>query len=787
MKALDLKLLRDLWRMKGQALAIVLVMASGVATFVMLMGVMDALNLTRAVFYREYGFADAFVSLKRAPEALGRRIADVPGVEAVETRVVAEVKLDVEGFGEPVTARLVSVPDTGEARLNRIYIRKGRNVEPWSDDEAVVSEAFAEAHGLGPGSRVGAVINGRLKALDIVGTALSPEFILQTRPGAISPDFERYAILWMGRHALGSAYGMAGAFNDAVVSVSPEARLDRVLAGLDGLIERYGGLGSIGRADQISHRFLSEEFKQLQRSAEIFPAVFIAVAAFLLNVVMVRTVGTQREQIAALKAFGYSNAAVAAHYVKMVMVIVAAGSLGGLVTGAWLGRRLGGLYMEFYRFPYLIYELRPSVAITAVLITALAALAGTLHAVVKAAKRPPAEGMRTEAPTGFGRTIIERAGLGRRLSQSARMISRNIERAPVKSLLTVTGIAMSCAIMIAGTFAKDSVDFMVDFQFNLSRKEDMSVTFTGPVSGRSLHELEGLPGVERVEGMRVVPARIRRGHLSERTVIQGIDPVGGLRPLLDASARPIEVPREGILLTDYLGETLGARAGDTVVVEALEGRRAAVDVPVAGLTRQYLGVMAYMDTGALNRLMKEGRAVSGAYLTADEHERARLYRTLVEMPGVAGTVLRKEEIRSFYETQAEALLFFTFIASLLGATIAFGVVYNSARVALSERARELASLRVLGYTRTEIAYIFLGEFALLTLVSIPVGFVLGYALAAYIASAISSDLFRVPVVVRGATYSLAAAVVLASAVFSGVIVKIRLDRLDLVGVLKARE
>ena len=788
MNALDLKLLRDLWRMRGQAFAIVLVIVSGVATFVMLISNMDSLYLTREKYYQENEFADVFASLKRAPESIKQRIKEIPGVEQVETRVVADVKLDIEGFSEPVIAKLISIPDTGKPLLNRLYIRKGRLVDPWKDDEVVVSEAFAEAHGFAPGDRIGAIINGKWERLVIVGIALSPEFVLQARPGALSPDYKRYAILWMGRNALSTAYDMKGAFNDVTLTLSLDANMNDILIQLDNLLYDYGGLVSYGRKDQMSHRFLDEEFKQLRRSAEIFPAIFIAVATFLLNVVISRTISTQREQIATLKAFGYSNLMIIGmHYIKMVSLIVFIGVAGGIAVGIWFGKGLGNIYMEFYRFPYLIYELKPNVALIAALITATAAIAGTIHSVKRAATMPPAEAMRPEPPARYRKTIIDRLGIARMLSQPTLIIVRDIGRRPIKSLLTITGIAFSCAIIIAGTFSSDAVDFIVNVQFRLSQKDNMAVTFVEPVSRNALYELQGLSGVEYAEVFRTAPVRLRFGHQSFRTTLQGIEPDGHLRVLLDVNLKPFTVPSSGIVLSDYLGALLGVRQGDMITVEVLEGKRPIVQVPVAGLVEQYIGIASYMDITALNRLIKEGSAISGAYLTVDSLYQTEIYKRLVEMPRVAGAIVREDEIKNFYELQAEFFLFFTFVATILAGTIALGVVYNSARIALSERSRELASLRVLGYTRAEISYIFLGELGILTLASIPLGLFLGRGLCEYIARALSSELFRVPAIIELSTYSFAATVVVISACLSGLIVRHRLDHLDLVEVLKAKE
>jgi putative ABC transport system permease protein len=354
-------------------------------------------------------------------------------------------------------------------------------------------------------------------------------------------------------------------------------------------------------------------------------------------------------------------------------------------------------------------------------------------------------------------------------------------------MFSVIGIALACAIMITGGFFRDAVDYMVDIQFKRSQKEDMTVTFTEPTSRRALYDLQGMRGIEHAEVFRSVPVRMKFQHHSYRTSIKGMESGNRLQFLLDMNLKPVRLPASGIVLTDYLGGILGVRPGDMLTVEVLEGSRLVRQVPVAGLVKQYIGVMGYMDLTALNRLMREGSAVSGAYLATDSLFQKEIYRELTEMPRVAGTVVRKDEIRNFYETQAESMLFFTFVATLLAGVIAFGVVYNSARISLAERSRELASLRVLGYTRGEISYILLGELGLLTLAAIPLGFFIGRSLCAYIARAVESDLFRIPVVTEPKTYALAAAVVLVSAAVSGLIVRHRLDHLDLVAVLKTRE
>ena len=788
MKALDLKLFRDLWHMRSQVLAIAAVIMGGVATLVMSLSTYDSLYGTRERFYREYRFAQVFASLKRAPEPLAERLRAIPGVEQVETRVVAGVKLELEGFTDPMTGLLLSLPDSGEPLLNTLHLKRGRMVQPYSGDEVVLSDTYADAHHLEPGDKLAAIINGKRKQLTIVGVALSPEFVYQIAPGAMFPDFERYGVLWMGRHALAAAYDMEGGFNDVSLTLAHGVKEQDAIDRVDAVLATYGGTGAYGRKDQFSNRFLDEELKQLWTTATVFPAIFLGVAAFLLNVVVSRLVATQREQIAILKAFGYRHLAIGWHYVKLVLVMTLVGVAGGVALGAWFGKSLANVYMEFYRFPYLDYELRPGVILIALAVSALAGVSGTLFAVNRAIRLPPAEGMLPETPMVYRATVVERIGLQKWFAQPSRMILRHIERRPVKSLLTVFGIACGCGLMMVGNYQKGAIDFMVDVQFRQASREDLAVTFIDPTSGKALHELQALPGVRHVEGFRDVPAILRFQHHRYRSAIYGIQPEGQLHRSLDSKLRPIYVPPGGVVLTDHLANNiLHIKPGELLTVEVLEGSRPVRQVPVLGITKQYLGVSAYMQQDSLNALMREGNVVSGAYLGLDPGTEQNIYAKLHDRPRVLGMVANASAIRSFYDTIGEFVLFYNMVATLLAGSIAFGVVYNSARIALSERGRELASLRVLGFTHGEIAYILLGELAVLTLAAIPVGFLVGIGLTGILVLAFESDLYRLPLIIEPSNYAMGATVVIISALISGLLIWYRLGRLDLVAVLKTRE
>ena len=787
MRAIDIKLWRELWRLRMQVVAIAMVIVGGVSIFIMSLSTLDSLFETRASYYREHHFAQVFASLKRAPLSLVKRIEAIPGVDRVETRVVAYVSIDVPGFDDPVSGHLVSLPDNSRGMLNQVYLRNGRLFEAGRDNEALVSVKFAEAHGLEPADRLYATINGRRKALNVVALAMSPEYVYLIAPGSYFPDNARYGVLWMARKPLAAAYDMDGAFNDVVLTLVDGANQQDVIDRLDELLKPYGGIGAYGREDQLSSRFLTEELKQQQTTATVFPVIFFGVAAFLLNVVISRLISLQREQVAALKAFGYSELAIGLHYIKLVLLIVSLGVAAGIFLGIWMGRALSNVYMEFYSMPYMIYLLKPQVVIGAILIAGLVAVLGTLHAVRNAVRLPPAQAMRPEPPAIYRATLIERLGLQRWFSQPTRMILRHIERQPLKSLLTTLGIAMACGIMVVSGFQEGAIDHMIDVQYNMSQREDILVNYTEPTSSRSLYSLRSLQGVERVESFRQVPAKLQFEHRFYRTSVQGIDASGELMRLLDSDLNIIELPPHGVVLTDYLAEILRVKPGDLLQVEVLEGSRPTLQVPVIGTAKQDLGMNAYLQRETLNLLLNEGNAISGALLRVDDRYQRDIYRELKRMPRVAGVVEQRASVDAFYENVAQTILFYTFISTLLGASIAFGVVYNSMRIALSERGRELASMRVLGFERSEVAYILLGEMGLLTLAAIPLGLLFGYGLCAYMAFEFDTDLYRVPLVLGINVYAFAALVVILSSVVSALMIWRNLAHLDMVAVLKTKE
>ncbi len=788
MKALDRKVWRDLRLLWSQAITIALVVASGIGGFVGCLSAVDSLALARDAFYERGQFADVFASVKRAPDALARRLAGIDGVLVVQTTVEAGARITMPRSPDPVIGQLIGLDLRHGRSLNRVSVRSGRlpaaGSRPGGELEAVVSEGFAQAHGLANGATVTALVNGKQRQLRITGRALSPEYIFAGLWGM--PDLRAFGVFWIDEEELAAAMNMRGAWNRAALKLAPRASVQAVAEETTRLLAASGGLPAHGRAEQVSHSMLDNEIREQQVIGTVLPAIFLAVAAFLLHVVAARLVATQREQVAALKALGYPNGTIAWHYLKLMAPMVGGGWLLGLALGDWMAHGLMALYADVFRFPVFEHRLAPSLVAGALGVVAVTGVLGTLTAIAATVRLQPAEAMRPPAPGSYRRSLLER--LPRlRTGPALRMILRNVERRPLRAAVTVGGIAASVAIVIIGTFFRDAIEVIVDASFNVGMRSDVALWTVEPVDAGAARLLARLPGVLQVEAGRRVAVRFVHGQHGESGSILGHAAPPELQRVVDVDRRPVAIPRDGLLMSDRLADKLRLRVGDAVTVEVREGRRLVRQVVVERTVRDMMGLNAYMDRHSLNRLLREGDVATQFTLRAPGAAAHGVLQATQALPRVAGAFGKATMLRNMEEVTARNILIISSILTAFAAVIAVGVVYNNARIALAERTWELASLRVLGFTRAEVSVLLLGELALGIAVAIPLGMVLGWALTHGLVELMRSDQFFFPVVIRPRTYALAALCVVAAGAASAMVVRQRIDRLDMVAALKTRE
>lgn len=787
MRVLDKKIARDLYRMWAQALAIALVMACGVATLIISTGAYRSLVETRDAYYDRHRFGDIYATLKRAPLSLKDRIAQIPGVAAVELRAVSGVLLDIEGMREPAAGYAISLPDYRDAVVNLPLVRRGRLPTPGSTTEIAVNEAFAKANGFEVGSTLKAILDGTKQTLRISGLVMSPEFIYALGPGDMFPDNRRFGILFFSERALRGLLDLDGAFNDVTLRLLKGTNEQAVIDELDGLLGRYGGTGAIERKDQLSNAFIDGELQQLQAMARVIPPIFLLVSAFLINMILSRLIALEREQIGLFKAVGYSSFAVAVHYIKLVIAISTVGILIGFVAGTWMGRGLFALYAEFFHFPFLIFRLHTDIYVIAAGVSVVAAVAGGIKAVWSTVVLPPAVAMQPPAPTIYRRLLSERLGLLKPFSRLTVMGLRHLVRRPLRSALTTLGMAFAVGLMVTSLFFNDSTDFLIDWLYFQSERQDAVITFTDERGPSAMQAVGQLPGILRAEPARELAVTMRHGHVERRLGIAGKAQNASLSRVVTIDGQKVTLAESGLTLSERVASLLNARQGDLVEVRFLQGKRRTAEVPVTDIVPGFFGLTAFMDLAALDQLAGEGPRMSGANVMIDPMALDALYGAIKTIPNITNLVLLDVSRQKFGETIDENITIMMTVYVVLSIVIAFGVVYNSARIQLSERARELASLRVLGFTPGEVFGVLAVELGMIVAFAQPVGWLIGAGIAWLVVSGAENDLFRLPLIINTDTFAIGSMVTLTAVLASGFIIWRRVQRLDMIRVLKTRE
>ncbi|RUR16257.1 ABC transporter permease [Legionella sp. km535] len=783
-KSLNKKLFRDLFKLKGQVITIALVVCSGISVLISSFSTYQSLSQAQQTFYSDYHFAHVFASLKRAPVSMHKRIEEIPGVSQVETRIVEDVTLDLPWLQEPAIGRFISIPDARPSHLNQLFLRKGRFLEAGKANEILVNEGFAEAHSIKPGDHIYALLNGHRQLLRIVGIVLSPEYVYAIRGEDLLPDNKHFGVFWMNHKALSAAFGMQEGFNDISLTLAPNASEQLVRNKLEQLFLDYGLSITYPRKEQVSDRFVTNEIKQQKIIASVIPPIFLIVASFLLNLVTGRLVQNQREQIALLKALGYTNTSIILYYAKLVLVIVFCGAILGISLGAWFGQLMTQLYAEYFRFPIFNYSFSIQAAIIGVLVSLFSAGSGALRSIHQVVNLAPAVAMRPPAPPIYRTLRLEQIGFISRCSASAKMFYRHTFRHLLRTVITSVGIALAMSIVILGLFWQDAINYLIKTQFLMSQKNDATVSFTQQVQDNVLVELRHIKGILNSEGYRLSPALLSHQNYSEQTALYGIPSDAKLKIILDDHKNPISIPEHALVLSQGLAERLHARLGDWIHINMLEGNRAKTRLEVQGIVNDYVGMFAYTNIRLMNRIQNEDHLINRAGISIDPQYMNQLYKEIKQIPKVSSITFNNSIVQTFKETFAKHILVFTSILTGFALVIAIAVVYNNAIIILAERSWELSTLRVLGFTEQEVSKILFYTIILEVLLAIPMGILFGYWISWSILELMQTDWFKIPFIIEAKTYAISIIVVVVSSIISMLIIKKRVQQLNLTAVLK---
>ncbi len=784
------KTLRTLYRNRGQVLAVAAVVLCGTACYIALSSCHRNLMLTRDTYYAENRFADFEIQLERAPESVLFRVQEIPGVRQVRGRITEEVKLEAPGLDEAKTGRIVSMPETRRSVINNVVLTQGRYFDTGAVNEVILSERFAQANGLGIGESLYATIDGRKHTLKIVGLGASPEYVYIIRSmTSLVPEPERFAILWVPEKFAEDAKNMQAACNNIVGTLDDPESAERVLDAAADLLKPYGVYAKTSREHQVSNRFISDEIKGLGVQARVLPTIFLGVAALVIFIVLNRMVRNERTQIGLLKAYGHGNLTIALHYMQYALAQSLIGAAGGFIVGQWLASGMIRLYVRFYTFPILRARMYPDVLVESMGIAVFFSLLGAVLAAYRAARIHPAESMRPGAPQRGRRTFFERyPALWRRLSFTWKMIVRNVSRNGFRAGLNVFVVMISTAQLIVGFYAIDAITYVIDFQYKMTQRQDATVSLFFERGKDALLETARLPHVREVEPLLQYPFEMRNGWHKKDAVIVGMSREGNLQRLLDTEDRPVDVGESGLVLSSALARSLHVGAGDEVELKPLMGKVTKEKrVPVSRVVEQYFGMSGYMNIEALSRVLDEPYTMNAVLVRTDRGTASSLHDEVKDVPVVASVELREDALKNLQDTLATSMRIMGVTSIVFAGVIAFSIIYNVTMVSLGERERELASLRVLGFTQREVGAILFNENFLTGALGVLLGIPAGMAMVWGMMHAFDMELFRFPFYIAPRTYVISTALTVTFIVFANLAVRWKINRLDMVETLKSRD
>jgi putative ABC transport system permease protein len=792
MSVLNRKLRRDLVQNAAVLIAVIAIIAVGTGLFIGLGSAQRILQTSQAAYYRDYRFADLWVDLKKAPLTAVTRVARFPSIAVAEPRIVFDVIIDIEGVVEPIGGRLISAPaNRFDQTLNGLCLMRGSGFSDDRDEEVIISEPFAKAHGLEPGDRLRAILNRKRESFVIVGTAISPEFVYMVRgEGDFTPDPQHFGILYIKERYAQEVLDFEDACNQIVARVvaDPDLRIESLLEKIDRTLEPYGVLATTPRSRQASHRFLSDEITGLGVTAAIMSTVFLLVAALVLNIVMTRFAERQRSIVGTLKAMGYSNREVMTHFLAFGGAVGCVGGLAGIGLGVLLAKGLIAMYPAFFEFPNFIYRSHPDLFVIGLSLSILFSLGGALRGTRSALRLQPAEAMRPKPPARGGAVFLEHFdGLWRRLGFRSHIALRQLLRNRTRTATGVLSTALATAIILMTFMQYDALWYLIDFQFSEVLRSDVDIGMRDAKSMQALYEARRLPAVDRAEPLLGVVCDLRHGRSSRRLAVVGLAKEHRLTVPRARDLSPIEIPEHGLVLGTKLAELLHAGLGDRLELTPVRGRRRTVAVPVTSVVESFLGLDCYAELGYLSGLVGEAWAVNSMQLAVNPSRADQLYEALKRLPNAQGFTARANTRANIEGTMAETLGVSFGLMIVFAGVLSLGTMINSSLIEIADRERDVATFRVLGYEIGQIAGIFLRQNIIVFLMGLILALPLGYGMTLAVAGAYNTELFRMPVVFKTGSIVTTAAISFVFVIVAQAFVYRRISKLDWLEAVQAKE
>ncbi len=790
MQALFKKLLRNISQGKGQFWAVVAVVTVGIMIYVSMSSTYYNLKKSQEDFYQASNFADYYFSIVKAPERIIKDVEALAGVKRATGRISLDLPILKED-NKRATARIITFPLPMDNELNHILLSEGRMFtgKAGSNIEINTNPGFVDANNINWGDNVTVIYEGKPVDLSIVGTANSPEFIYPIKDIAdLLPDHENFGIFMLPQYEAGPVFNYAGQINQVLVEFTPNTDHAKAAEEIKELLKPYGFLASYPRDDQLSHAMLQTELDSIKSLTTFLPFIFLSIAAAIQFVILRRMVRNQRAQIGVIKALGYSNGQIILHYSTYALLVGLIGAILGAITGWLFSGILTDFYLLYFNLPHSPGGFNSKAIIYGFIISIVVGLAAGWSAARQVSKIQPAESMRPVPPKTGSKSIVENwSALWIRLGSDWKISLRNISRNRGRFMLTTVGIALAVALLVISYFMNDAVDYMMQSIFH-DQKYDLMIRVATPVKEGELSSIAAIDGVLKVEPFLELPVRMTYKGKSEDDVLTAYNPAMSLKKIADEKGRELNIPAQGVLLSNSQAQKLGVRVGEDVEIETLlpQGPTHRSFIRVAGISHQMIGSATYVDLEVANRLLEAQNLISGAMLKSEAGKASLVEERLGEMLNIASISSREKEIANF-EANLGAMIYTVGIMVLFAMILGLAIVYNASLMTFVERERELASLKVIGYSNKELAGILGKENLLQSILGIALGLPLGKIMATGFISSIETDLYSFPVIIYPLTYVFSTLTAIVFIIIAHRLAIRGVNRINLVETLKNRD
>ncbi|MBK5252349.1 MAG: FtsX-like permease family protein [Peptostreptococcaceae bacterium] len=781
MKKFNLRLFRHIWEAKGQFIAVSMVVAVGIMTYVAIsLAVLD-LQVGVEQYYKMNNFQDVSVELTKINEAGLERIRRMPRVEAVQGRVFYRTPLKVEDKDEKVNVGISSIPEA-ENRINDLYILDGG----WIQDErrdVLVLEQFAEARGIKVGDVVHPQIGGKEYELDVRGIVGSPEYIyLMEDEQNLLPQPSKYGIFYVSEEFAQQAFGYSKSYNEVLIKLKNPEEDGIFKDELEKVLERYGVRRIVRREDHVSNRVVSEEIRGARQMAKAIPLVFLGVAAAIIAIMISRMVKNDRTSIGVLKAIGYSNRDILLHYTEHAFIIGAIGSIIGVLAGYLFSGPMANMYQEYYRIPFKVRIFSWTYLGMGFVLSAIYCIGAGLWGARSVLKIAPAESMRPEPPKKIGKTYIQRVTfIWKHISFSWKVVWRNVFRSRKRFVFLSVGIAVTFAVALMPAHMLNVFEAMFYDQYGEFMRMDYEIAYTQPLSERSVMEISELVDVSEIEGKIEFPFEIENGWKSKVVSVIGLKPDTVFYHLTDSDGGELSLSPNGILVSEPMAYILDLEKGDFVNVKNFIPFKDDVRLRVDGVVKQKLGLNAYMDIGFMQKYLMDDEMITGVMLNSTDKVKEKM-EDVTNISSVNSIVDLRNIFKDFTKLTYASLSVYAFFAGILG----FAIVYNSTMMSISERRLEFSSLRIMGFSKKEINRIVLKENLIMTAFGIVLGIPLGRWLMRLMETSFQTEFYSMTAPIEMNSYIYAAVLTVFYVLIAQYFSSLKIKKLDFIEALKNR-